>query len=92
MPILLTQSLAAAPIGPQLITGFAPALESPFAVCAALAAVSLLSTFIHICEYQAGSGSLPTAIFPLQLTPKPPGCFPGRISRSHLLPRPGGKL
>lgn len=54
MPTPLTQSLAAAPVRPEFVAGLAPALESPFAVGAALAAIPFLGTFVHICGEQAG--------------------------------------
>lgn len=45
------QSLAAAPVGPEFIACFTPALESPFGVGTALTAIPLLSTFIHIMAH-----------------------------------------
>ena len=50
----LTQSLAAAPVRPEFVACFAPALESPLTVGAALAAVPLLGTFVHICDMEQG--------------------------------------
>lgn len=66
-PTALTQSLAAAPVRSELIACFTPALEGPFAVGAALAAVPLLGAFIHIWEDRVGS-DLHSATLPPQLS------------------------